>query len=173
MSRPTRMCFPHTRSFNQGAMSPSLIGVGECLHTRQLERACDCTAPHVHGARRPAGCRAGVRDGAGQTERSWQIYQILLRPTEISPHRQISQIFARCARRQICNQISRNPGLGQPPPPTSTVWRAVKFQSLLRGALLTLPFKCRTANTPQTYRKDSGRRGEPTNRTARCLGRTL
>ena len=36
LSRPTRMCFPHTRSFNQGAMSPSLIGVGECLHTRLL-----------------------------------------------------------------------------------------------------------------------------------------
>ena len=36
LSRPTRMCFPHTRSFNQGAMSPSLVGVGECLHTRLL-----------------------------------------------------------------------------------------------------------------------------------------
>ena len=30
------MCFAHTRSFNQGAMSPSLVGVGECLHTRLL-----------------------------------------------------------------------------------------------------------------------------------------
>ena len=27
---------PHTRSFNQGAVSPSLEGVGECLHSRLL-----------------------------------------------------------------------------------------------------------------------------------------
>jgi hypothetical protein len=43
------MCFPHTRSFIQGAVSPNLEGVRECLHTRLL-------------AHRPAGRALWARD---------------------------------------------------------------------------------------------------------------